>query len=329
MNPSCAKNCSVSSAGETMTEFWPPRSHFLDSGAFSLWQKSKATASSYKTYMDEYAAFIHANEIAIDYYANVDVMFDAKLSWDHQQYLEKEHGLSPVPVIHLGTDLQWIRHYINRGYRYIGLGGIAASTTRRTSKEWIRLVFDQLCNSRGIPQVKVHGFGIGGHRSMAQFPWHSVDTVRWAHLGSRGYLVLPLTKKGVWTAEKDAIIIKVGNTKQSNQGHLDTLPPLHRRAVLRWLDHLGFSAGDLANPRVWYACYLKYYEWLRKQLQKLQPDGSYKPLKIYYSGAGAKGGQPETVLKTKARIMLSFFDIPCPRFDRLLLARLSGASVSF
>jgi hypothetical protein len=66
---------------------WAPDSHFLDSGAFTLWTKAQAYANKhggdrwayYETdefwnYIDHYARFVRKYGRAVDYYANVDVI---------------------------------------------------------------------------------------------------------------------------------------------------------------------------------------------------------------------------------------------------------------
>src|SRR5262245_14430222 len=60
---------------------------FLDSGAHSLHMKFRGSGSKFHEtdafweYVDGYAAFVKEHEEEIDYYVNVDVIFDPEMSW--------------------------------------------------------------------------------------------------------------------------------------------------------------------------------------------------------------------------------------------------------
>src|SRR5438552_1722463 len=109
-------------------------SHFFDSGSFSLWTAAEEYAKRHNCsrwkfydskrhwrYVEDYAAFVKKYSLAIDLYANVDVIPNAELTWRNQQYLEQKHGLCPVPVVHYTCDLKWLQHYMDLGYELIAL----------------------------------------------------------------------------------------------------------------------------------------------------------------------------------------------------------------
>lgn len=167
--------------------------HFLDSGAFTLWGKAAKFAQEngctpwdyyfnkekgaftrrFTKYLDAYAEFIYENKIAIDLYANVDVIPNADLTWMSQQYLENTHGLTPVPVVHYKTPLKWLQHYIDRGYEIVGLGGLVGSTSQEQCQQWIDKCFDLVCSTpKRLPKVKIHGFGLTSIYLMARYPWY-------------------------------------------------------------------------------------------------------------------------------------------------------------
>ncbi len=325
---------------------YPVKSHFLDSGAFSLWRGAKGSTIDYRGYMDRYATFVKANKAAIDHYANVDVIFDPEKTWAHQQYLEQEHGLRPIPLVHYGTPLKWVQHYIERGYPYIGIGGVA-NANMTLEGPWLQECFDLICSTPDRrPVVKTHGFGVGGHRLMARYPWYSVDTVRWIHLGSRGYFLVPKMKAGRFVFDQDPTTIKVGNDPQTFKDHLHSLPPGELAVIRAWQRELGID--DLTKPVAWYAAYLGFYERFRLTLPRFPwplrrresslfgpaetsfPESLQRPrsrLKIYYSGNNYKTAEPETLLKDRARIMLTFYGMPSRRFGRVLAARQTGKPV--
>ena len=108
---------------------------FLDSGSFSLKREAETYrkenpgcdvwdyyhSDAHFRYLDDYADFIKQYGEAIDYYANVDVIRNAELSWRNLRYLEDEHKLTPVPVLHNDCDSQWIRKHLEYGYDFIAV----------------------------------------------------------------------------------------------------------------------------------------------------------------------------------------------------------------
>lgn len=155
---------------------------FLDSGAFSLFSQvrtSTADAKRGKTdfswyesrefaaYMDRYAAFVKENLDVLDVYATVDVIFNPELTWKAQKYLEKKHGLKPLPVVHFGSDLSWLRKYLDAGYDYIAFGGSAQNVGPELYIQWADRVFDVVCDTPDrMPRCKVHGFAVTGLKLM-------------------------------------------------------------------------------------------------------------------------------------------------------------------
>ena len=109
---------------------------FLDSGAFSLYAQIQKQlgrgihrnvpffgTSEFWEYVDAYAAFLKKYKNCFDLYANCDAISKPEKTWEVQQYLENEHGLLPVPVVHSGEPRRWVRHYLERGYEYLAFGG--------------------------------------------------------------------------------------------------------------------------------------------------------------------------------------------------------------
>lgn len=161
-------------------------SHFLDSGAYTLWtraeewakEKGKKETDFYETqehwsYLDAYANFIKENQVAIDLYANVDAIGFPEITWRNQQYLEEKYGLRPVPVVHYRTDLKWLEHYLKRGYDLIGLGGLVGSTAEDHCRGWIDSCFELVCDTPDrLPKVKIHGFGVTTYELLIRYPWY-------------------------------------------------------------------------------------------------------------------------------------------------------------
>lgn len=177
----------------------------IDSGAHSIFNKHAKSVKNmdrYKyyesehfwNYVDQYAAFIKRNDDLIDAYVNVDAITNPEMTWKVQMYLEKEHGLRPIPVIHHKTDHKWLKRYLSREYDYIALGGVAQEKSSRASYiEWANTCFKIIAESK-TPNVKVHGFAVTALPLLFRYPWYSVDSSSWRlRGGGYGLIDVPRT----------------------------------------------------------------------------------------------------------------------------------------
>jgi len=237
-------------------------SHFLDSGAFSqiaeglkYYEEHKGDrwgffkTKKFLRYLDDYARFIKKYRIAIDLYANLDVIINPELSFKNQKYLEKKYNLNPVPIIHAGTDLKWLKMYIDKGHSIIGLGGRVLSTSIRDYRGWLDRCFDIICNTPDrLPKVKMHGFGITSYELLLRYPWWSVDSATWIKIGAYGAILVPYKRGGRFVFNKDNIpfVLNVSNenSNKSDIGrHYSTLKTKEREIVEEWLDLIKIPLG--------------------------------------------------------------------------------------
>jgi hypothetical protein len=235
---------------------------FLDSGAHSLYNKHIAKVGQhgygfYKTqefydYLDAYAAFVKEHADTIDYYVSVDTIFNPEISWKTQLYLEKKHGLKPVPVVHYGEDVKWIRKYMDHaketGLDLIGIGGVGQKVRKERYYAWADAVFNMVCDQPGrLPLVRTHGFAMTSWDLLFRYPWWSVDSASWVKSSAFGSIYVPHMRGGkfVFTEAPYAISVSSGSPSASDQGqHLDTLAPRERSIVLQWLQEIGVPLGS-------------------------------------------------------------------------------------
>lgn len=155
---------------------------FLDSGAYSAMTQNKVIT------IEEYASFIKKNKSKLTAYANLDVIGDAKATWKNQKALERL-DLNPVPVFHYGDDAKHLQKYLNKGYKYIALGGLVKAPNQQ---QWLDQIWSKyLTNKKGEAIIKIHGFGLTTHSLMLRYPWHSVDSTTWAMAAAMGEVILP------------------------------------------------------------------------------------------------------------------------------------------
>lgn len=239
------------------------KSHFLDSGAFSQWAASKAygekhgcdrfeyfDTEEFWNYIRAYAEFIIKHKVAIDLYANLDVIGHPKLTFRNQKFLEDCYNLNPVPVVHYRSknSLDWLRFYIKRGHKMIGLGGMVGSSDQLYCRTWIDQVFEIVCNTPdGLPKVRIHGFGITTHQLLVKYPWWSVDSAAWTKVASFGGIIVPRTKNGEWNFLKPPYIIKVSEDspdRKRHDKHMLTFSPMKKDRIKAWLKEIGVPMGE-------------------------------------------------------------------------------------
>lgn len=242
------------------------RSLFLDSGAHSLytreviaknhvneynWFKSKA----FRKYVDKYAKLVKENLDGIDYYANVDVIFNPELSWKVLKYLEAEHGLNPVPVIHYNTPLKWIDTHLSAGYLFLGIGGLGQEATRQAYLLWADRVFDLLCggNPGRLPCARTHGFAMTSYSLMIRYPWWSVDSASWAKVAAFGGVYVPHYRKGKFDFAEEPYQIAFSHRSEMTKvkgKHYQTLTDRERLVVDKWLVEIGLPLGKVGDDGV-------------------------------------------------------------------------------
>lgn len=156
---------------------------FLDSGAYSAYTK-KIEIDIY-----EYIDFIKKYEKHLTIYSVLDVIGSAEGTYENQLIME-EAGLNPVPCFHYGEDLKYLKRYL-QNYDYISLGGMVMTSTPNL-RAWFDDIFSKyICDSKGFPKVKVHGFGITTIELLIKYPWYSVDSTSWLMTGRFGSILVP------------------------------------------------------------------------------------------------------------------------------------------
>ena len=240
---------------------------FLDSGAFSQLTIGKKYykehggdrwgyfySAEFHKYMDSYAKFIEKYKKAIDFYANLDVIFNPELTWNNQKYLEEKYNLQPVPILHYGTDTSWIQKYLENGYDYIGIGGKPAYLGVSQHMKWLDKVFNIICdNPKRLPSVKTHGFGISSIRLWLRYPWWSIDSSSVSKKAAYGWILVPFFRKGRFIFDRPPLHISMSEKSplMTDRGrHFTTLTGAEKRIILRWLDYIKIPLGNECEPGV-------------------------------------------------------------------------------
>lgn len=235
-------------------------SFFLDSGAHSLYTKwvidpghargyDDYRSKKFKTYVDSYARFVKKYMDGIDFYVNVDAIFEPEISWKVLKYLENEHGLEPIPVIHYGTDLSWVHRHLEAGYKFLGIGGLGQEATRGAYLKWADDLYALLCKNKDrLPCVKTHGFAMSSYDLMVRYPWWSVDSSSWAKAAAVGSIYVPHKRKGQFTfgirPYQITFNTREGGQKAAGQKSFYALGTLERNIVCEWLCKINVCLGS-------------------------------------------------------------------------------------
>jgi len=211
-------------------------------------------------YVERYAAFVKEHKKAIDVYVTIDVIFNPEMTWKVQKYLEEEHKLKPLPVIHWGTSLEWVKRYVKAGYEMIGLGGLGQEATKDLYYDWADRVYDYLCpaKSNRKPIVKTHGFAMTAYDLLIRYPWWSVDSASWCKAGGYGMIYVPRVRDGKFafhyldcngtrqpvrpyniSVSSDSPQRKVAGRSMYNQSKEA------QRTIQKWLDQIGVPLGSV------------------------------------------------------------------------------------
>lgn len=145
---------------------------FADSGGFSAFTQGATIDRA------DYAAWLRRWNDMLTLKANLDVIgagqAGAQKTWENQQYLEQSLQQPVLPVFHAGDPWEWLDHYLERGYRYIALGGLVGRQPRDLLP-WLVRVF-RLARETG---TVFHGFGVTTMKLLDVLPFYSVDSTTW------------------------------------------------------------------------------------------------------------------------------------------------------
>ena len=146
----------------------------LDSGAFSI-----ASGRSNHT-LDDYIKFLHKHKNKVKWYANLDVIGNAKETYDNQKEMEKQ-GLKPVPTFHYGSDYKWLKKY-REEYDFVGLGGLVPYSKRKNK------LYEHLnkCFLITKADIRTHGWGVTSPETLLKYPFYSTDSTSWLKFGAYG-----------------------------------------------------------------------------------------------------------------------------------------------
>ncbi len=212
---------------------------FLDSGAYSAWSKK------IEINIQEYIQFIKDHIDYLDHYSVLDAIGDPVQTLKNQKIME-DAGLKPIPCFHYGEPLNYLTNYLDN-YDYVSLGGMVP-IPNVSLIEWLDNLFSKfICDDKGMPKVKIHGFGMTSLDLMLRFPWYSVDSTSWVLTGRFGAVYVPKKKMGKYDYMQNSMTINVSNRspKDKEEGqHFSTYSQMEQKEILEYFMAKGFEMGE-------------------------------------------------------------------------------------
>ncbi len=208
-------------------------------------------------------------------YANLDVIgiggkqpneLTAKLTLENQKIMEAA-GLDPLPCFHFGEPFDYLEYYIEN-YDYVALG--VAGNTGLKLIPWLDACFGEyICDDKGFPRIKIHGFAVTSLPVMMRYPWWSVDSTSWVQTGRMGSIYVPRYRNGEWIYDENSWKIAVSSRSPNNKEagkHIDTLSPRQKQVILDYVHAKGYALGKSRFEKVSQSHELKEGErWAEKK----------------------------------------------------------------
>ena len=242
------------------------KSHFnliIDSGAYSIKTfnlKNKKVATSMEEYLDNYIEFCLLNKDQVSYFVNLDVIpidswsnpikshavLSAEEGWNNYWYMVNK-GVPQEKLIHVfhRDEPMDILAKMVEAMPYIGL---SPGRRRKINQKipWLDNCMRIICDRKGYPKVKFHGFAVTSLHLIKRYPWYSVDSTSWSAFGRHGTILVPARKNSSWRYDLSSWTL--GVTKRSpfvskELQHYKNLTPNNKKIVDQYLDEKGYVMG--------------------------------------------------------------------------------------
>lgn len=232
-----------------------PVSLILDSGAFSAWNQGVSIN------LDEYIDFCLENDKYINFFVNLDVIpgspgkknlpaeeieRSAKQGYENYLYMIKK-GVKKKKIIHVfhqGERFSWLKKMVKE-MEYIG---ISPANDRSTNEKiaWLDLCMAHVCDDKGMPKVKWHGFAVTSLRLMLRYPWYSVDSTSWVMTSRMGSVYVPRFIKDKFVYDQNSWKVLVSSrspSKGDGAKHFDNFSSWTRKIILDYFKLRGYQLG--------------------------------------------------------------------------------------
>jgi len=211
-------------------------------------------SDTYLNYREAYIDFLSNHKSYYNYCANLDIIHNPKESFANQKMMEKA-GLKPIPVFHIGTDFKWLKRMLDRGHKFIALGGGLAEAKQKTFPILDFIWENYLTDKDGYPIVKVHGFGITAVPILVRYPWYSVDSSVVVMRSAYGEIIIPKMRDGKYRFDIPPYLVNISSKYdkvggENNAKYFGRLTREEKDYILKYIDYCGFEMGKSKYVKV-------------------------------------------------------------------------------
>lgn len=225
------------------------RELFLDSGAFSAWRRGIELP------LGDYIAFIKKYGHLFGAYVAMDVIpgsnegrdgDSASKSYDNLRRMQ-DAGLRPIPVFHQYESYKWLEKMVEDGETYVGISPYLRAHQNKIVR-FLEDSFSIVCDAKGRPLVKTHGFGMTSPVFMKRFPWYTVDSTSWNKYSGFGRVLVPIYVEGKPDFGRPPMVVAVTGSNSNHQleGWSTSHPTLYG-CVVKFLDECGVTVTEVRN----------------------------------------------------------------------------------
>lgn len=226
----------------------------MDSGAYSAWKGGGEID------FNEYISFCKSHIKRIGMVVNLDVIPGKPFVKLNKNDIEQSaiQGwknyetmcISGIPkekiihVFHQGESFSLLKKIVAE-MDYIGLSP-ANDKTASQREIWLDQCMKYVLDSNGMPLVKFHGFGITIFALMFKYPWFSLDSTTWMHVGRNGQIFIPSFRKGEFDFSKapSKMPVSVISPEIKNAGHhINNHSKEQKKILLSYLDFADYKLG--------------------------------------------------------------------------------------
>jgi hypothetical protein len=204
---------------------------FLDSGAFS------AFTLGANIDREDYANFILDHQDIIECASVLDAIGDPIETLKNQEWFDR-NDVPVLPCFHFGEPVEYLEHYV-ANYPRITLGGMVP-IDKMVLRDWLDHLFkNYLCDDKGKPLVKVHGFGMTTWDLMFRYPWDSVDSTSYISGSKLGSIFMMINGKQT--------MVQISEGGEKDLGSYASLAPILKDTIDAELNRLCYSVADLRS----------------------------------------------------------------------------------
>lgn len=236
----------------------------------------------FRKYLDSYMEYIKASAHLFEFTVTLDIIFNPEASWEIYKEI-RSNGLNVMPVYHFGEDVKWLKKYMDET-DYVGIGGIGQQTTKAAYLPFGERTWKVICDAKGRPRVKTHGFAMSSFELMTRWPWYSVDSTTVFTFSRNGAIMLPKqrtekNRKEQFNFLVTPTIVPVTDRRgdhvqhvahHDRSGAISTMISDYLRLVEFGIDDVmaGYVPRDIANLHFMNTSVRKISEWHSERLGK-------------------------------------------------------------